>query len=338
MLRSYVDAFTMCGDKLVEKFNNLDDTDLDLLPHLEVCATEAICCALFGMEVNDSRIVQIYNNTSIVFESLYKTFEAGLLNPLRFLSFIHKMTSDYKHVRKSHEILNQIQLQIRSERMKDETTKSMFDHLSCGKFTEKQIREHYQTFLNAGFDTTSAELNYICIFLAMHKDIQDNLFEEISNYTEEGINYETVTKMELLDRVVNESLRLAPPVFLVGRETVDDFEILPDCVIPKGTTLTINTFTLHRRKDIWGEHADKFNPNNFLPDRVRHPYSYLPFSKNSKNCIGYRYTIIFIKVIVIKLLTNFKFSTFMKYEDLEFKYGMTLKLDEPCVVSIKKRK
>jgi cytochrome P450 len=64
--------------------------------------------------------------------------------------------------------------------------------------------------------------------------------------------------------------------------STDDFEI------PAGITLLINFYTLHRRKDIWGDDAEEFNPDHFLPENVekRHPYSFLPFSGGQRNCIG----------------------------------------------------
>jgi len=62
----------------------------------------------------------------------------------------------------------------------------------------------------------------------------------------------------------------------------DEFEI------PAGITFIINFYTLHRRPDIWGDDAEEFNPDHFLPEFVekRHPYSFLPFSGGQRNCIG----------------------------------------------------
>jgi cytochrome P450 family 4 len=133
-------------------------------------------------------------------------------------------------------------------------------------------------------------------------------------------------------------------------------------VIPAGITLLINFYSLHRRKDIWGEDALEFNPDHFLPENIenRHPYSFLPFSGGQRNCIGmiliwlwrglkftiklnliiilgYRYAMIAIKIIMIHLLKQFKFSTNLKFEEIRFRTDINLKLCTEHLVSIQMR-
>lgn len=86
-------------------------------------------------------------------------------------------------------------------------------------FTRKQICEHILTFLNAEVDTNAAHLNCTILFLAMHEETQEKLSQELQSFDE----FESLTKLDFLDRVVKESFHLAPPIFLVGRETVEDF-------------------------------------------------------------------------------------------------------------------
>lgn len=206
-----------------------------------------------------------------------------------------------------------------------------------GKFTQKQICDHILTYLNAGLDTTAAHLNYTVLFLAMHPDYQEKLYREVA--TVEKADHQSIEKLDYLDRVVKESFRLAPPIFLIGRETVEDFEIAPGIVIPKDTSLCINTFVLHRRQEIYGKDSDLFNPDNFLPEAVakRHPYSFQPFSSGRRNCIGYKFAYVFIKLALAELTRNFQFTTKSEYESLKFKYGMTLKLTRDHLVSIERR-
>lgn len=253
------------------------------------------------------------------------------------------MTSNYIRVKEAQKLLTDLLLKVNfvHKEDKEECLLEVLLKNEDKRFSEKQIREHISTFLNAGLDTTAAHLSYTILFLSMHQNFQDELFQELESFfkSHEAFDYESLSKLSCLDRVVKESFRLAPPIFLIGRETIEDFEILPGCVIPKNTPLTINTFVLHRRKDIYGPDSEKFNPNNFLPEKVaqRHPYSFQPFSTGRRNCIGYSFAMVFIKVVLASLLKDLKFTTDSKFEDLRFKYGMTLKLTEEHKVRIERR-
>lgn len=104
--------------------------------------------------------------------------------------------------------------------------------------------------------------------------------------------------------------------------------------------LIIPIFQLQRRTDIWGQNADQFNPDNFLPEKseARHPYSWIPFSNGPRNCIGMKYALISMKVMLCYLLRNYKFSTSLKYSELIFKLSLDLKIVNKHMVSIEKRK
>lgn len=268
-----------------------------------------------------------------------RTFEAGLKNPFKFINFIYEKTENYKVVKSAHGFLTKLLTEMTFDHV-DGESRSLLENLLKGedeKFTKKQICEHILTFLNAGLDTTAAHLNYTILFLAMHPEVQEKLFQEVATVSKPDL--ESIVKLDYLDRVIKESFRLAPPIFLIGRETVEDFEIEPGVLIPKDTSLCINTFVLHRRQEIYGRDSDLFNPDNFLPEAVakRHPYSFLPFSIGRRNCIGYKFAFVFIKLALAELIRNFKFNTKSEYEALKFKYGMTLKLTRDHLVSIERR-
>lgn len=109
--------------------------------------------------------------------------------------------------------------------------------------------------------------------------------------------------------------------------------------IPAGATVGICIYTLHRNVEVWGEDANQFNPDNFLPENVgsRHPYSYIPFASGARNCIGDKYAMLSMKILIINLLRGYKFSTHLKLEELKTEMHLTLKLTNKCLVSAKSR-
>lgn len=99
-----------------------------------------------------------------------------------------------------------------------------------------------------------------------------------------------IQDLQFLERCIKEALRLYPSVPLIARRLNNDL-ILDKYTIPSGTTAIIVTYMLHRDPNVFA-HPEKFNPDNFLPERCenRHPYAYIPFSAGPRNCIGKGYS------------------------------------------------
>lgn len=213
--------------------------------------------------------------------------------------------------------------------------------LNDKKFSDEEIHDHLYTLVAAGYETTSLQVTYTLLLLAMHQDEQDKVYREILetfSLALTTVDTEKLEKMKYLDLVIKESMRLLPPVPLVGRETLEDFE-LNELVVPQGVTLVINFFNLHRRKDIWGEDAAAFKPERFLPENEsqRHPHSFLPFSEGPRNCIGKNYATLAIRTILVKFLHKYKVSTDLKFDEISFKADLTLKICEQISVKIEER-
>jgi cytochrome P450 len=141
-----------------------------------------------------------------------------------------------------------------------------------------------------GTETTALTISYMALLLAQNPTIQEKLFEEINaQYPtfDEPLTLEILNRMTYLELAIKETLRLIPIVPFLGREVKEDFDLGP-CTVKPGMLVAINVFSLHRRKDIWGEDAEEYNPDRFLRENVenRHPFSFIPFSAGARNCIG----------------------------------------------------
>lgn len=232
----------------------------------------------------------------------------------------------------------------KDEEMGGETSverKNFIDQLILGQFTDEEIHDHIYTFVAAGYETTALQTAFTALLLAMHPEVQEKLFHEISEVfaaSETEISEENLRKLKYLDQVINESMRLLPPVPLIGRETIEELE-LGELVVPKGVTLLVNFFNLHRRKEFWGEDADDFNPDRFLPENEanRHSHCFIPFSKGPRDCIGKNYAMLAIRTVLVKILRRYKLSTDLKFDELKFKADITLKICAKLDVKIEKR-
>lgn len=209
-------------------------------------------------------------------------------------------------------------------------------------FSDREIWEHILTILAAGYETSATCLSHAMLFLAIFQDIQKNVVDEINEIfptSDTEITVENLGKLQYMERVIKETLRIAPVGPVIFRETRKDFEIEPGLVIPKGVVFILHIYCLHRSKKFWGERADEFDPDNFLPERVaeRHPAAFIPFSFGKRNCIGWRYAMLSMKAILLRLLQNYKFKTHLKYEELRFKSTLTLQLIGKHLVQIERR-
>ncbi|XP_054082042.1 probable cytochrome P450 313a4 isoform X2 [Zeugodacus cucurbitae] len=203
-----------------------------------------------------------------------------------------------------------------------------------GLFQQDDVINETKTIIAGSFDTVSTQIYSILIMLATHPNVQERLFEETEQiFSPENtcIEYEHLKQFSYMDMIIKETLRLMPSIPLIGRKAVKDVTV-NGIDFPQGMQVMIPIFTLHRRQDLWGPSADSFNPDNFLPENnsKRHPCAYIPFSKGSRNCIGWHYAEMVLRVMLLGLIRNFKFTTTFRYEDLIFSDHISLRyVEEP---------
>lgn len=209
------------------------------------------------------------------------------------------------------------------------------------KLTDEEIHDHIYTFIAAGYETIALQTAHTLLLLAMHTSEQEKLFREICemNLTADKsrVDKASLDRMKYLDAVMLESMRLMPAVPIVGREVMEEIQ-LNNIKVPKSVTMIINFFKLHRREDLWGVEAGKFDPERFLKnDDDNHSNRFLPFSTGARDCIGKHYAKLAMKVIIVDFIRHYKISTDLKYEELKFKSDVTLKLCQKMLVKIEKR-
>ncbi|KAL6436848.1 hypothetical protein ACFW04_004908 [Cataglyphis niger] len=212
-------------------------------------------------------------------------------------------------------------------------------------FTEKNIRDEVNTILVAGSDTTAVTVNFTIFILANFPEIQEKVYKELSEiYGNENLNsapikYEDLQQMDYLSRVIKETMRLFPLVACVVRHLKEDLKI-GEFILPKGADIFLPFIKVHRSEKYW-QNPLVFDPDRFLPHNMTncHQYSYLPFSNGPRNCIGWKYGMVSMKVMLATLIRTFVFKVDKRIELVEIKLNVTplLTVINPLKVRIKKR-
>jgi len=165
-------------------------------------------------------------------------------------------------------------------------------------------------FFFGGFEPTSTTMSFTAHEIAVNPDVQKKLQREIDDALKESngeVTYELINRLEYLNAVINETLRLYPPVPFVERVCETTYELPPSLpgerpfVMKKGMTFWIPIFALHRDHRYYDE-PDKFRPERFLNNASYNLY--LPFGAGPRMCIANRFALLEIKVLLFHLLAR----------------------------------
>lgn len=177
-------------------------------------------------------------------------------------------------------------------------------HLTIDEMTANSL-----VFLLAGYETTSTALAFSTLMLANFPEEQEKIRKEINELIEEGnqLDYDSVHKLQYLDQVFKEILRLYPPIyFFVNREAVENMQY-DKIFIPKGMAIQVPVYLLHRDPDYW-EQPEEFKPGRFAPENVgkNDPLAWQPFGAGPRNCVGMRFAQMEAKFVLTRILHKYR--------------------------------
>ncbi len=243
-----------------------------------------------------------------------KRIMAGGENPFAFLSRDSvRDLSVVMRVRQARELLLDIIAARRSGDRGDD-----FDFLSVylaavdkngGAFTDKELLDELTTLIVAGFETSANTLNWVWHLVSGNADVEAQLLEEAGRILPDGsaVTVESVTAMVYTQQVLEESLRLYPPVWLFTRRSCVDDE-LSDYDVPAGTDIYLSPYILHRTEDFWAQ-PDVFDPGRFAKsDKAQSDRPYFPFSLGPRRCLGEYFSFLEMKVHIGLLLPKFRMT------------------------------
>lgn len=175
--------------------------------------------------------------------------------------------------------------------------------------TPTDVLHNMQFFIVAGHETTALALSWALQLLALHSDVQDRARAEATAVLgDRAAGAADLEAMPLIGQILDESMRLYPPVGLLAREVLAD-DVLCGRTIHAGDAVFLPLYALHRHELLW-EAPEVFDPGRFTPEAVRERdrYAYLPFGAGPRVCVGANFAMMQAGIILSTLLTRFAFA------------------------------
>ena len=184
------------------------------------------------------------------------------------------------------------------------------EYKSGEKLTSHEITGMLLAAMFAGHHTSSVTTAWTIIELARSPDYLDRVLEELDRVYKPGddVTFQSLRQIPLTEYAVKESLRLHPPLYILLRAALVDFEYR-DYLLPKGTWLATSPWVSHRIPSIFPE-PDRFDPERFGPGREEDKklFSFIAFGGGRHKCLGNAFALLQVKTIFAILLRGFEFE------------------------------
>ncbi|XP_075979552.1 cytochrome P450 6B5-like [Anticarsia gemmatalis] len=191
------------------------------------------------------------------------------------------------------------------------------------KPTDGVLAAQALTFLAAGIEPVATVMFNTFLHLGRNPDILQKMHQEIDETFEKHngkVNFDVINTMEYTDKVLNEAMRISPPLGYLTRRCVKD-TVLPvgNIKVESGTNMYTPIYALHHDPDIYPE-PDVFNPERFAKGINYSDEFYMPFGIGNRMCIGARYSKLQMAAGVVHVLKHFTVRTKKTNTDTKFKY------------------
>jgi len=168
------------------------------------------------------------------------------------------------------------------------------------------IHSELRTLILAGHETTASLLMWTWYLLSLHEDVEQACISDIRSILGEGqVKGSDLPDLPRIHRVLQEALRLYPPVWLMSRRAETE-DVICGCRIPKHALVFVCPWSLHRDARLWPD-PDRFDPDRFLPERsTGRPLSaFCPFGGGTHRCIGEHLALFEASLIVVMVLQRY---------------------------------
>jgi cytochrome P450 len=175
--------------------------------------------------------------------------------------------------------------------------------------TDRQLRDELMTLFLAGHETTANLLSWTWYLLARHADVAAKVRRELETVLAGRTpSAADVPNLTFTEQVLLESMRLFPPAYALGRESVEECTI-GGYRIPAGSTVIMSQYVMHRHPTYFNR-PDEFDPDRWSNGLLRRlpKYAYFPFGAGPRMCIGNTFAMLEAMLVVATVVPRFEFA------------------------------
>ncbi|CAF1056683.1 unnamed protein product [Adineta steineri] len=266
----------------------------------------------------NTKVLPLISSTKQLDESAYMWLQNRL----------HTIVEQRQETPISRKDLLQLMLQVMTKEPIQDTTED--DSKTNYRLSEDEVVGNTLIFMAAGYETTSTALAYATYVLAKYPDVLKKLQDEIDQLPidnddttddkkiKEYPDYDTVTHLSYMDMFISEVLRMYPITNIAIQRCAMENTVVQGIDIEKGTSVYPDIYSIQYDRELWGPD----DPYIFLPERhkiKRHPMAFMAFGAGPRNCIGMRFALIEMKMLLTRLLREY---TILPGEHLEKNFNI----------------
>jgi unspecific monooxygenase len=169
-------------------------------------------------------------------------------------------------------------------------------------FNDVQLGDQVSTMILAGHETTATALFWALYLLALDPATQDEVAREALEVAATGEF--AVEKLKFTRAVLDETVRLYPPAFLIARAAAAP-DVIAGKPVQKGDIILISPWILHRHEKLWRD-PNAFDPRRFLTGTPPDRFAYLPFGVGPRVCIGAQFALVEATLSLARLMASFR--------------------------------
>lgn len=302
-VENYADDMVRYTLEMVETWRA--NQEIDIAHAMQTLTLRIVAKSLFNIELA-SQVTALGQNFTRMIEN-----RRGVLARILNIYLDAPFTRYGKRMRARRNIDTLIYTLIKERRAEGRDTGDVLSMLLTAQdgeagLTDVQVRDNVMTLMAAGHETTANALTWTFYQLAQNLGVCEKLLAELQHVLAGRVpTIADIPNLPYTEWVISESMRLYPPVWMMGRRAIEDFE-MGGYHFPAGTLFGTSQWVLHRMPELWGD-ADIFRPERWDPVEAKKlpQWAYFPFGGGSRICIGMPFAQLEAKLLLTTILQHY---------------------------------